>query len=356
MCTRRNRRSCRDQATEPQPTSEWQQGHALGHPDSPAPQTAWELPELAQGGGSTAPAVTAAPAALPPNAPSLPVLAQGTGRRGGQRPHHNVDSTGRRSWTWCGHRFRAAAQRCGNRDLDSRASCSNPDELSDLPSAAAVDVQLQAANASGLSTWSTSATPITGVTSSLPAIGGSLSAGSAAPVRRMLLDVSTDGVAEPASVSISRNSGHTSGGMHTCCTSPVRAAENAKIGKAGFCIGAARLNLTGRRPKLKMARCSGWYSGTLTLFLFLGGLRAFERASVTTIKSLVAWIAALGGISLALLLILSGRGGIALGALTLFGPLIYQRWRAYRMGQGTTRQQQQSAGSSQPPPGVAPAA
>jgi DnaJ family protein C protein 19 len=91
--------------------------------------------------------------------------------------------------------------------------------------------------------------------------------------------------------------------------------------------------------------------GTLTLFLFLGGMRAFERASVTTVKSLMAWIAALGGISLALLLILSGRGGIALGALTLFGPLIYQRWRAYRMGQGTSRQQHQSAGSRQPPPG-----
>src|SRR5215831_15303602 len=89
--------------------------------------------------------------------------------------------------------------------------------------------------------------------------------------------------------------------------------------------------------------------GTLTLFLFLGGLRAFERASVTTIKSLLAWIAALGGISLALLLILSGRGGIALGALTLFGPLIYQRWQAYRLGQGTQQRQQQQ-GSSQPPP------
>ena len=35
--------------------------------------------------------------------------------------------------------------------------------------------------------------------------------------------------------------------------------------------------------------------GGLTLFLFLGGLRAFERASVTTIKSLFTWIAALAG-------------------------------------------------------------
>jgi DnaJ homolog subfamily C member 19 len=68
--------------------------------------------------------------------------------------------------------------------------------------------------------------------------------------------------------------------------------------------------------------------GGLTLFLFLGGLRAFERASVTTVKSLFTWIGALAGISLALLLVLSGREGIALGALTLFGPLIWQRWRA----------------------------
>lgn len=68
--------------------------------------------------------------------------------------------------------------------------------------------------------------------------------------------------------------------------------------------------------------------GGLTLFLFLGGLRAFERASVTTVKSLVVWIAVLGVLSLVLLLVLTGRGGIALGALTLFGPLIWNRWRA----------------------------
>ena len=68
--------------------------------------------------------------------------------------------------------------------------------------------------------------------------------------------------------------------------------------------------------------------GAAVLFLLLGGMRAFEQASVTSIKALFAWIAALGGLSLALLLILTGRGGIALGALSLFGPLIYQRWLA----------------------------
>jgi DnaJ homolog subfamily C member 19 len=94
--------------------------------------------------------------------------------------------------------------------------------------------------------------------------------------------------------------------------------------------------------------------GALTLFLFLGGLRAFERASVTSIKSLLAWIAALSGITLALLLVLTGREGIAFGALAMFGPLIWQRWRAYRAGlsSGPNRQQQTSGSNtnSQPPP------
>jgi DnaJ domain len=91
--------------------------------------------------------------------------------------------------------------------------------------------------------------------------------------------------------------------------------------------------------------------GALTLFLFLGGLRAFERAPVTTIKSLLAWIAALAGISLALLLVLTGREGIAIGALVMFGPLIWQRWKAYRASLGPRpQQQQQSAGPRQPPP------
>jgi hypothetical protein len=70
--------------------------------------------------------------------------------------------------------------------------------------------------------------------------------------------------------------------------------------------------------------------GGVVLFVLLGGMRAFEKASVTSIKALFAWIAALGGLSLALMLILTGRGGIALAALTLFGPLVYQRWQAER--------------------------
>jgi hypothetical protein len=68
--------------------------------------------------------------------------------------------------------------------------------------------------------------------------------------------------------------------------------------------------------------------GGFTLFLLLGGLRAFERASVTTIKSFFLWVLALGGISLALMLVLTGREGIALAALTFAGPAIWNRFRA----------------------------
>ena len=92
------------------------------------------------------------------------------------------------------------------------------------------------------------------------------------------------------------------------------------------------------------------FLGALTLFLFLGGLRAFERASVSTIKALLLWIAALGGISLALLLVLTGREIPGLGALVIAGPLIWRQWQAHRMGSQAGQRQQQPGGSGQPPP------
>jgi len=86
--------------------------------------------------------------------------------------------------------------------------------------------------------------------------------------------------------------------------------------------------------------------GAAILFIFLGGLRAFERASVSSIKSLAAWIAALGGLSLALLLVLTGREGIALGALVMFGPLLWQKWQAW--------QQPKRQSGATPRPGTGP--
>jgi DnaJ-domain-containing protein 1 len=81
--------------------------------------------------------------------------------------------------------------------------------------------------------------------------------------------------------------------------------------------------------------------GALVLVVFLGGLRAFERASVATIKSLMAWMAALGGLSLAGLLLISGRGPLAVSGLVMFGPLVWQHWRAAQSGR---------AQQSRPPP------
>lgn len=91
--------------------------------------------------------------------------------------------------------------------------------------------------------------------------------------------------------------------------------------------------------------------GCLTLFLFLGGLRAFEQASVTTIKALTLWIGMLAGLTLAVLLVVTGRTGPAIGALLMFGPLIWNRLRASQM----RNQQFWGAGASaknraQPPP------
>jgi DnaJ homolog subfamily C member 19 len=90
--------------------------------------------------------------------------------------------------------------------------------------------------------------------------------------------------------------------------------------------------------------------GAATLLLFLGGLRAFEQASVATIKSLMLWIVALGGLSLALLLVLTGRLGIAIGALTMFGPLIWSRWRAaHPTGLGAGAGTSSAGGGGEPP-------
>ena len=83
---------------------------------------------------------------------------------------------------------------------------------------------------------------------------------------------------------------------------------------------------------------TGLLFGGLALLLLLAGMRAFERASVASIKSLLAWIAALPGLSLTALLLLSGRGPLAFFALSLLFPLLRERWAAWR------------AGSAQPPP------
>jgi len=68
--------------------------------------------------------------------------------------------------------------------------------------------------------------------------------------------------------------------------------------------------------------------GGLVLFLLMGGMRAFERANVGSLKVLGAWVLTLGGLSLALMLILTGRGLIAIGVLLLLWPVLWDRFQA----------------------------
>ncbi len=90
--------------------------------------------------------------------------------------------------------------------------------------------------------------------------------------------------------------------------------------------------------------------GTAVLTLLLFGLRAFERASVATIATLLKWIAAFGGIAVTLLLLLSGRGPQALAGLVLVGPVLWRRWGAKLGGSGFTRGGTAGGGSGGTPP------
>jgi len=67
--------------------------------------------------------------------------------------------------------------------------------------------------------------------------------------------------------------------------------------------------------------------GLATLALLLWGARSFSRASIASIKALLAWIAALGGLTLAAGLFLTGRGPAAVTGLVLLGPLAWSWWK-----------------------------
>ena len=74
--------------------------------------------------------------------------------------------------------------------------------------------------------------------------------------------------------------------------------------------------------------------GVGVLALLLWAANAFSRASVSSIKGLLAWVAALGGLSLAAMLFLTGRGAAAIGGLVLLGPLAWSFWQENRLGVG----------------------
>ncbi len=84
--------------------------------------------------------------------------------------------------------------------------------------------------------------------------------------------------------------------------------------------------------------------GVASLLVLMWALGAFSRAQVATLKQLGIWIAAIGGLLLAVLLLLTGRIAGALPVLIMLGPLVWS-WIA----QGK-RPQMRPGGRAAPPP------
>lgn len=84
--------------------------------------------------------------------------------------------------------------------------------------------------------------------------------------------------------------------------------------------------------------------GAATLFVLMGALGMFSRAQVATIKSLGIWTLAIGGLVLAVLLFLTGRGPAAIAALAMLGPVVWS-WIG-KSGGAPHTSQRAGAGSS----------
>lgn len=67
--------------------------------------------------------------------------------------------------------------------------------------------------------------------------------------------------------------------------------------------------------------------GLVTLLVLMAALGMFSRAQITTIKRFGIWVVALGGLVMAALLFLTGRGATAIAALAMLGPLVWS-WMA----------------------------
>lgn len=134
--------------------------HALGHPNSPPPQTRWAQPGRGQGGEPALPVAAVAAALQPPNAPGAATLAQGSG------------SDLMVSWTApaidgthsaaTGFNLRSSPSGAGT--WTTVSGVTSPYDLSGLAAGAAIDVQVQAANAGGASPWSATSTMTTAST------------------------------------------------------------------------------------------------------------------------------------------------------------------------------------------------
>lgn len=74
--------------------------------------------------------------------------------------------------------------------------------------------------------------------------------------------------------------------------------------------------------------------GLACLLAVMAALGMFSRANVRTLKQFGIWAGAIGGMLLALMLILSGRGMTAIWALVMLGPLVWS-WVVEGKAKGT---------------------
>jgi len=124
--------------------------HALGHPDSPLPQTRWQDEPGPHSGTPAMPP----PVPRPPNQPAAPVLAQGTSSDlivSWIAP--GVDGTHSAATSFS---LRFSPMAAGAWTVVSNIR--SPYDLTGLTAGAAYDVQVQAANSAGSSDWSVSST------------------------------------------------------------------------------------------------------------------------------------------------------------------------------------------------------
>ena len=63
--------------------------------------------------------------------------------------------------------------------------------------------------------------------------------------------------------------------------------------------------------------------GAASLLVLMGALGMFSRAQVDTVKQFGVWVVAIGGLLMAILLFLTGRGATAIAALVMLGPLVW---------------------------------
>ncbi len=67
--------------------------------------------------------------------------------------------------------------------------------------------------------------------------------------------------------------------------------------------------------------------GLLSLAVLLWAARGFAQARMANLKAMLGWLAALAGLAIGAGLLLTGRGGLALMAGVLLGPLALSWWQ-----------------------------